>query len=144
MSNISPPPIQHQMADDSMNATMPWVLFFNNMYNGDIGTSWIPEFANLTVTGTPTYEGRYVLLTKQLAYFRINIAPNGGNSTSTAGSTAITNFPLPFAQNGICFAVSGLVGTNAGMVNAPDRKIYTPNWSAVSVNLTIIGLVEVQ
>lgn len=124
---------------------MPWVLFFNSVYNGDIGTSWMPSFSNLTVAGTaPTISGRYILLTKQLAYFRVDLTPNGGNTSATAGATTIDNFPLPFSQNGICFAVSGLAGTNAGMVNYSDRKIYVPSWSAVSVKLTIIGLVEVQ
>lgn len=123
---------------------MPWVLFFNFLYNGDSGSEWTPTFENLTTVGTPIYSGRYIKITSSLVYFRINIAPNGGSSTSTQGSTAVNNFPLPFGQNGICFAVSGLTGTNAGMVNAVDGKIYTPGWSAVSVGLTIIGIAEVQ
>jgi len=144
LSNRTQPPIQHPVTDEGNRATMPWALFFNFLFSGDIGTSWTPIFENLAVTGTPVYEGRYILLTSNLAFFRINVNPNGGNSTSTAGSTAINNFPLPFSQNGICFAVSGYTGSNAGMVDAATRKIFVPSWTSVSVGLTIIGLVEVQ
>lgn len=131
------------MTDANSYTAMPWVLFFNGLYNGDIGTDFTPTFENLTTTGTPTFSGRYIKLTQQLVYFRIDITPNGGTSTSTAGSTK-ASFPIPFSNNGICFAVSGLAGSTAGMVNKADNKIYVPSWTAVSVGLTIIGIVEVQ
>lgn len=122
---------------------MPWTLFFNSVYDGDTGTDWVPQWVNLATTGTPIYTGRYKFITRQLVYFRIDIDANGGTSTSTQGSTAVTNFPLSFSNNGICFAVSGLTGTNAGMVYSGDNRIYVPSWSAVSVPLTVIGIAEV-
>jgi len=39
-------------------------------------------------------------------------------------------------------AVSGLLGTNAGMCDKSSNNIYVPSWSAVTVPLTVVGMVE--
>jgi hypothetical protein len=123
-------------------ATIPWVLFFNSIFQGDTGTDFEPTFANLTTVGTPTITGKYYLLSRQICYFSIRIVP-GTSVTATAGSTAVTDFPLQFTADGACLAVSGLTGSNAGMISATDQKIYIPALSAVTVPVTIVGLAEV-
>lgn len=125
---------------------MPWLLFFNALYEGDIGDDWVPTFTSLTETGGPaTITGHYIRITRRLVFFRVDITPYGGGDTSaTAGTTTINNFPLTISNNGIVFAVSGLAGSNSGMVRAADNQIYVPGWSAVTVGVTVIGLCEVN
>lgn len=143
MSNLNPPPIQDQIIEQDGGLSLPWVLFFTNIFQGDTGTAFIPEFENLTqVGGTATITGRYYLISRQLCYFAITVTP-ATNTSSTAGATAVTNFPLTFANNGIVFAVSGNTGVGPGMVNQSDNKIYVPAWSAVTVPVTVIGIAEV-
>jgi hypothetical protein len=140
MSN-QPPPIQEQLTDDQQALTMPWILFFNQNFTGDLGTSWTPTFTSLTETGTPTITGRYYQISQALCYFNVTITP-ATDTTATAGTTYINNFPLTASSNGICFAVSGNLGSNSGMVVASNNRIYVPAWTAVTVPLTIIGIVE--
>lgn len=142
---MMPPPIQEAVVEQDGVATMPWVLFFNQTFNGDAGTDFTPEFSNLTQSGgNASFTGRYTLINQRLAFFRVTVTPaSSGSTSSVAGSTAITNFPLSFSNNGIVFAVSGLVGTNSGMVNQADNKIYVPAWTTVSIPVTIIGIAEV-
>lgn len=142
MSSIKPPPINQPLADgDTGLPTLPWVLFYNSIFTGDAGTDWIPTFTSLTITGAPTITGRYYQLTRQIAFFRLKIVP-ATDTTSTAGTTYINNFPLKMSADGINFAVSGLVGSSSGMCDAATNRIYTPAWSAVTVPLTVIGMVE--
>ena len=144
MSNLQPPPIQEPVTDETGALPMPWVLFFTNLFQGDTGTEWTPTFDNLTqVGGSATITGRYRYISRQLVYFSIRIVP-ATNTTATAGATAVNNFPLTLASDGAVFAVSGLVGTGSGMVNASDNKIYVPAWAAVTVPVTVVGIAEVQ
>jgi hypothetical protein len=147
VSQTTAPPITDPIIEglDQSTLALSWILFFTNMFNGDSGTAWSPIFTSLAVTGSPKITGRYYKITKSLVYFSIRIEPSsGGDSTSTAGTTRVTNFPLTFTQDGACLAVSGNVGGNAGMVEAISNLIYVPAWSAVTVPLTIVGLAEVK
>lgn len=141
----NPPPIQEKMIEQDGVATMPWVLFFNQVYTGDVGSTFTPVFTGLTEAGgAAELTGKYVFLTKNLAYFRIIITPASSGSTSAvAGTTALTNFPLSFASAGICFAVSGVSSIGAGMASANDNRIYVPTWTTVAAPVTVIGLAEV-
>lgn len=137
-----PPPIQEQLTDDTQSLTFPWILFFNQMFTGDLGVSWTPTFTSLTeVGGSATITGRYYQISQALCYFNVTITPVT-NTSATAGTTYVNNFPLTAFANGICFAVSGNLGTNSGMVTASNNRIYVPGWAAVTVPITIIGLVE--
>jgi len=138
--SIQPPPTTNEITDKNQLATLPWILFFNQMFIGDTGASWTPTFTSLTVTGTPTITGRYYKLSQSICYFRVHIVP-ATNTSATAGTTYVNNFPLTPAANGICFAVSGNLGSNSGQV-ATDGKIYVPTWTTVTVPLTILGIVE--
>lgn len=159
MGSVKPPPIYNPVVDigndggtngngkdsgSSGIATQPWILFFSQLFDGDSGTAWLPLFTNLTeVGGAPSITGIYYQLTRRIAYFRIDIVPQGGsNTSSTAGSTLVNNFPLKMIGNGICFAVSGLLGSNSGACDQTSNNIYVPSWSAVTVPLSIIGIVE--
>lgn len=144
MSNIQPPPIQQEMVDEDGIATLQWILFFTQLFTGDSGTDWTPTFTNLTeVGGSATITGRYFKIGQNLAYFSVRIVPVT-NTSATAGTTFVNNFPLTVVNDGACLAVSGLLGGNAGQVELGTNRIYPPSWSAVTVPLTIVGLVEVQ
>jgi hypothetical protein len=137
------PPIQTQIVDEKGIATVPWILFFNGQFIGDRGKNWSPNFVNLAQVGVPTITARYYLISRSLAYFRISITP-GTNTTSTAGTTYIDNFPKVLNGDGTCIAVSGLLGSTPGMIEASSRRIYVPGWSSVTVPLSVVGLAEVQ
>lgn len=148
MSTVKAPPIYEPLitADDSgkvENAvpTLPWILFFNSLFIGDAGTAWTPTFTNLTQSGTPTITGVTYKISQSLVYFRIKIVP-GTNTSSTAGTTFVNNFPFAMKGDGACIAVSGLLGSNPGMCDQSSNHIYVPTWSAVTVPLSIVGLVE--
>lgn len=139
MSSVQPPPIQHQVIDEGGLLTLPYILFFNQIFGGDTGTDWTPTFTSLTQTGTPTITGRYYKI-GALVYFYVVVTP-ATDTTATAGTTYINNFPLDVTSDGACLAVSGLLGGSVGMVEASTNRIYVPAWSAVTVPLTVVGLV---
>lgn len=141
MTSVQPPPTYEVLQDENGKAKTPWLLFFNQMYAGDAGTSWTPTFQNLTTSGTPTITGRYYRLSDYLTYFNITITP-GTNTSSTAGSTYCDNFPLSVLNNGACVAVGGAVGVGTGIIQANTGRIYTPTWSTVSVPVSILGIAE--
>ncbi len=137
---IPSPPNTHPLAEEDGLPTLQWILFFNALYEGDTGTEWEPAFTSLGASGAPTITGRYYKIGR-LVYFSVRIVP-ATNTTSTAGTTYINNFPLSITQDGACLAVTGLLGSNAGMAEASTNRIYTPAWSTVTVPVTIVGLVE--
>lgn len=146
MSGFAPPPIYQPMVDSGGNVQLQWMIFFNALFQGAVGQAWSPLLNSLTqVGGTPKVAGNYYQIGSQLALFTINVTPPtgpSGSTTSVAGTTYASDFPLNFNGNGICFAVSGNLGTAAGMVDASTQKIWVPGWSAVTVPLTVMGLVE--
>ena len=138
----SPAPITQPVLDNNGLPTLPWTLFFNESFTGDAGTSWSPTFTSLTGS-TTSVTGRYYRISQYLVYFVVNITPSG-NTSSTAGTTYIGNFPLTFNNDGFNTVVSGAAGGSIGMNRASDKRIYVPAWTNVSVPLTIIGLVEAR
>lgn len=140
MSSVKPPPVYDQLIDEQQKAKLSWVLFFNQLYQGDIGTSFTPTFTNLTTVGTPTVVGKYFQIGR-ICLFVVNITP-ATSTTSTAGTTYFTGLPLNMKSNGFCVAVSGLLGSSSGMCDRASQRVYVPAWSAVTVELTVIGIVE--
>lgn len=136
-----PPPTRNPLTEQDGSLTMPWLLFFNQTFNGDSGASWTPTFTGLTTVGTPTITGRYYQLSKYVCYFNILITP-ATNTSATAGTTYVDNFPLTASSNGICGTVSNNLGGGLGMVVASNNRIYVPSWTTVTTPLNIIGLVE--
>jgi len=143
MSKRLPPPTYEPLiADEGANATLPWILFFSGIYEGDSGTTWTPTFTDLTEVGTATITGTYYKITQKLVYFVVTITPETSVS-STAGTTYINNFPLQLTKDGACLAVSGGLGSNAGHCVASNNRIFIPSLSAVTVPATIVGLAVV-
>ena len=139
---VKPPPTRNPLTEKQGELTMPWLVFFNQMYSGDAGTVWqTPTFQNLTQVGTPVITGRYYQISQYLCYFNVLITP-GTNTSATAGTTYIDNFPLTANASGICLTVSNNLGGGLGMVNATTNRIYVPSWTTVTTPLNIIGIVE--
>lgn len=142
MTEISEPPIYQPIADQQTGiAALPWILFFNALFTGDTGTDWTPTFTSLTQTGVPTITGRVYRIGRSWAIFRVTIVP-ATDTSSTAGVTYIDNFPLTMSNDGFNLAVTGLVGSSAGMCDSATNRIYMPTWTSIVLPLTIIGLVE--
>lgn len=137
-------PIFDPVVDSNGKALLSWVLFFNNLSIGDVGTAWTPTFTSLTeVGGSATITGRYYRLSQHICFFRVTITPVT-NTSATAGTTYISNFPLSASADGICGSVAGVLGGTLGMVQATTNRIYVPGWSAVTVPVNVFGFVEVS
>lgn len=146
MTLEAPPTQQPIITDEGALPALPWVIFFNSIFNGDAGEAWVPNIQGLTaVGGVPQITGRVYRLSQYLSLFVVTVVPApGGNTSSTAGSAFIDNYPLDMTGNGFCVAVSGNLGTNAGMCDEVTNRIYQPGWTTVTVPLTIIGIVEAR
>lgn len=137
---ISPPPINEILAEQNGLPKIPWISFFNDVFEGDSGTVWTPVFVSLGSTGSPTLSGRYFRINQRTCLFFATITPST-DTTSTAATTYISNFPLIFALDSVCFAGTGSGAVQAiGGVRASDNRIYTPGWSAVTTPVTVVGL----
>lgn len=123
-------------------ATLNWLVFFNQVADGDSGTSWTPNFVGLTEVGTATKTGVYYRISKRLVYYRIVITP-GTSTSATNGTTYCNNFPLTMVANGANITCSGFTAAPAGSTSA-DKRIYTATWSAITTAITIVGIAEVQ
>jgi hypothetical protein len=136
---ISPPPISDILIDPSGLPRISWIEFFNDLFEGDAGEVWEPAFVSLGSTGTPTITGQYYRLNQRTCIFIIKIVP-ATDTTSTAATTYVSNFPLQFAYDSVCFAGTGSGAVQAiGGVRASDNRIYTPAWLATGSTLTVIG-----
>lgn len=123
--------------------TMPWINYFTGLSVGDQGTPWTPDFQNLTVVGgAATLTGYYYKLGGLLTYFTAVITPVT-NTSCTAGTTYIDNFPELISADGACFAVSGTTGSAAaGIVQGSSKRIYPPGWTTIAVPVTICGIIQ--
>ena len=137
--SFDPPPINEILAEKNGLPKLPWILFFNQLFEGDFGSNFAPEFENLTTVGDPTITGHYHKLNNQFCFASITITPST-STTAVAGSTYIKNFPLTFESDSVCFAVAGGVGGGVGHIVSTTNRIYVPAWSAVAVPVTIIAL----
>lgn len=136
------PPTRQPLTDENGDLTMPWLLFFNQTFNGDAGTSWTPTFVSLTeVGGSATITGRYYKISNYLCFFNILITPVT-NTSAVAGTTYADNFPLTSNANGVCATVSNKLGGGLGMVEASSNRIYVPAWTTVTTPINVIGIVE--
>lgn len=141
---VQPPPVKDVLIDESLKPSISWLIYFNSLYEGDIGTDWSPTFVSLGTSGTPTITGKYILVGRRLCYFIVRIVP-GTTTTSTSGTTYIDNFPLTFASDGLCAAVqtSGGISSAIGAIQAANNRIYTPGWTALAFPVTVVGFTEV-
>lgn len=140
---VSSPPIYEKLVNQDGKLNLAWILFFNKIFQGDSGVDWTPTFTGLTITGTPTITGRLYKLSDAISFFRVDIIP-ATDTSAVAGATYINNMPVVATANGICFAVSGGIGTNAGMYDKTSNRVYVPTWTAVTAQVTIIGICEAK
>lgn len=142
MAGLDAPPIYNRVGEETDGkATLPWILFFNQIFTGDTGTVFSPIFSNLAIVGTsPVYTGKYFKL-GQFSIFEITVTP-GTSTSSTAATTFVNNYPLRMQADGICFAVTAGQGTNSGHCDASTNTIYVPGWTNVTTPLTILGIVR--
>ena len=136
---LEAPPISDILIEQNGLPRIPWIIFFNSLYEGDGGTSFTPTFSGLGSTGTPTITGRYFQITRRFCIFFVSITP-ATDTTSTATTTYISNFPLQFANDSVCFAGTGSGAVQAiGGIRASDNRIYTPGWTSVTTPITVVG-----
>lgn len=147
MSNRNPPPIYQQLVtgtgqdETPWKASLPWITFFSQIYQGDTGQAWIPEFVGLTSTGTPTFSGTYYRLTQQFALYEVVITP-ATNTSSVAGTTYLSNFPLNIQFPWAGWAVSTDGNAALGTTNASNERIYTPTWTNITTPIYLSGIVR--
>lgn len=139
--SVNPPPSTAKIISDTGDTTLEWLVFFNQVFNGDAGTEWTPTFSGLS--GTVTITGRYYRISRYLVYFHIHIVPSTSVS-ATAGTTYCDNFPLTVSRSGFNVAVAGALGGGTGIVREGDNRIYITDLSAVSTPVTILGIVEAR
>lgn len=136
---IEAPPINEVMTEQNGLPKIPWILFFNSLFEGDFGNSFTPTFVSLGSTGTPTLSGRYFRINQRFCVFFVTITP-ATDTTSTAATTYISNFPLTFTIDSVCFAGTGSGAVQAiGGIRASDNRIYTPAWTSVTTPIVIVG-----
>jgi len=141
---VNAPPLDQQILDQAGQTVPEWLLWYDAIWRGDAGTDWAPTFVNLTENGgSASITGRYFRLSRYWVLFTVSVALGTATDTSaTAGSTYINNFPLDVNGDGPVFAVSNGTGTGSGHVEAATDRIYVPAWTSVTTPLTLIGLAE--
>lgn len=131
-------PIFDPIIDDQGKCRPSWVQYFSILQNGDVGTSFTPTFFGLTVVGTPTISGVYYQ-NQGLTYFAVKIVP-GTSTTSVLGTTSFT-LPFSVSADATCGVVAG-TSASLGVINASSKTVYTPNWTGITVPITITGYVK--
>jgi len=135
-----PPPIIETLVDEKGMPTLRWVSFFDSLWRGDTGNVWLPNFVNLGISGVPTISGSYYRITQSFVYFSMVVEP-ATNTSSVAGTTYVDNFPLVFQDAGVCFATVGNVASQSvGSIDAFNGRIYTPEWTAITVPVLVCGV----
>lgn len=136
---IEAPPIQDVLIEENGLPRIPWIVFFNSLFEGDAGTPFIPQFTSLASTGTPTITGRYYRINQKICLFYITIIPET-DTTSTGATTYVGNFPLQFEADSVCLVSTGSGAVQGvGGIRASDNRIYTPTWATTGLTLTVIG-----
>lgn len=136
------PPRTEPLVDDDKFATLNWLIFFDQLANGDGGTVWTPTFVGLTEVGTATRTGKYYRISKTLVYYRIVITP-GTNTSSVLGTTYCNNFPLNMISDGANVTCSGFTAAVSGSTYS-DKRIYAATWSLITTPVTVVGIAEVS
>lgn len=136
----SPPPIYEKLGEDDGKPRLPWILFFNQVFEGDNGTSFTPSFQNLTIDGIPSITGKY-FRSGRFIDFWVKIVPSVSTS-ATAGTTYIESMPFSIVTDNVCYAIVGTTGVAAGIMQASTNRIYVPSWTIVTSPITITGRAE--
>jgi len=102
--------------------------------------TWTPTATNLTVVGTPTYQGWYTQINDRVLW-ELYITVAGGTTASTANSTYFTGLPGTNLAKTTCVAVqdSGTASLGVGLVDVTTNRVYTPTWAATSSGILVSG-----
>lgn len=94
--------------------------------------TWTPSFSSLTVTGSPTYSGKYTKIGR-VVYISWQITTGGSATTSsTANTTSITNLPYTVNTSGVMSVSSNNIkNIGVGMFYS-STTAYTPTWIATT------------
>ena len=136
------PPKTEPLVDKDKFATLNWLIFFEQLANGDAGVSWTPTFTGLTEVGAATKTGVYYSISKKLVFFRIIITP-GTNTSAVNGTTYCNNFPLTMIADGVNVTVSGFTAAAAGSTSSNNR-INTATRTNSTTPITLVGIAEVN
>lgn len=119
-----------------------WIQHFKDMWRGDGGDEWTPTYTSLTETGAATHTGKYIRLSQNLYRLRIRIVP-ATDTSSTAGTTFLNNFPLTGNAFGALSVVNETTNLSIGTaVFNSNGRIYLPTWANVTAPITVSGLIE--
>lgn len=133
-------PASHKMTDENAKCDMKWLLFFQTLLNGDVGTAFSPEFVGLASTGTPTITGVYYQNAGFIDFY-VRITP----VTDTSSTAGTTYFVLPFQPTSDCVAFTTTEYNSAlGAIQASTRRVYPPSWDNITTPITISGRVPLQ
>lgn len=132
-------PIQVPIVDENNLVSREWALYFQNLDVVDPGTDWTPTFVNLT--GTPVITARFYKINRYETSISITLV---GTSTSTAGSTYISNFPRDINYDTTVSAANATtnIGLTNGIAKASNNRIYTPAWSVVGNTIVVSGIIQ--
>lgn len=133
-------PATDPVVDQEGKMTIRWLLFLQQLLNGDPGVAWTPNFVNLNSNGAPTITGVYYENSGFIDFFA-RIVP-AVNTSSTSGATYLE---LPFQPSSDCagFTVTGNNATPSGIV-ASQRRMWLPGWNNLTTPITATGRVPIQ
>ena len=134
------PPKTEPVVDKDKFMTLPWLVWGDQVSDGDAGTEWTPTFTGLTESGTATKTGVYYRLSKKLVYYRIVITP-GTNTSAVNGTTYCNNFPLVMKANGANVSIVDYTAAVSGST-ASNNRINVATWTTVTTPVTIVGIAD--
>jgi hypothetical protein len=133
-------PASERVTDKAGKMVITWLLFMQNLINGDAGTAFVPEFFDLTQNGVPTIGGVYYE-NNGFADFFVRITP----SIDTSSVAGTTYFELPFQPTSDCpcFATTAFNSALGGII-ASSKRVYPASWTSITTPVTISGRVPLQ
>lgn len=134
-------PTTERVLDNAGKMALRWVLFLQDLLNGDPGVAFAPDIQNLSNTGgAPAITGVYYENGGFIDFY-IRITPVT-NTTSTAGTTYI-QLPFQPSSDCPCFSTTGNSSAISGII-ASSARAYLPSWSNIPDPVTISGRVPTQ
>lgn len=134
-------PATDKVLDAAGKMALRWLLFLQNLMNGDPGTAFVPGIVGLNNTGgAPQVRGVYYENAGFIDFY-IRITPIT-NTSSVAGTTYI-ELPFQPTSDCPCFATTQN-NTALGGIVAAIARAYTPQWTNITDPVTVSGRVPIQ
>lgn len=136
-------PVSDRILDFAGKVTMRWLLFFQELIDGDPGQRWAPNIVGLSNSGgAPTITGVYYQNSGFIDFYVRIVPAGGGNTSATAGSTYV-ELPFQPTSDCACFATTGNNGSAGGIVSG-NKRAYPPSWTNLTDPVTISGRVPLR